>query len=75
MIRMVEPQVFKELAYVLELKTARKEVFVMVESIQSSDRIVSSAVLERPIRVLHVDDDLSFLKVAKQCLEMQVKLT
>jgi PAS domain S-box-containing protein len=43
----------------------------MVESIQSSDRIVSSAALERPIRVLHVDDDPSFLKVAKQCLEMQ----
>jgi PAS domain S-box-containing protein len=45
----------------------------MVESIQSSDRIVSSAVLERPIRVLHVDDDPAFLKVAKQCLEMQGK--
>jgi PAS domain S-box-containing protein len=49
----------------------RKEAFVMVESIQSSDRIVSSAALKRPIRVLHVDDDPSFLKVAKQCLETQ----
>ena len=43
----------------------------MVESIQSSDRIVSSTVLERQMRVLHVDDDPAFLKVAKQCLEMQ----
>ena len=43
----------------------------MVESIQSSDRIVSSTVLERQIRVLHVDDDPAFSKVAKQCLETQ----
>jgi PAS domain S-box-containing protein len=43
----------------------------MIESVQSAHRIVSNTVPERPIRVLHVDDDQAFLKVAKQCLEMQ----
>ncbi|UCG45156.1 MAG: response regulator, partial [Candidatus Bathyarchaeota archaeon] len=26
---------------------------------------------EKPIRVLHVDDEAGFLKISKQCLEMQ----
>jgi PAS domain S-box-containing protein len=43
----------------------------MIESVQSAHRIVSSTVPEHPIRVLHVDDDPAFLRVAKQCLEMQ----
>ena len=46
----------------------------MTESIQSSKGVISSAVLEGSIRVLHVDDDPAFLKVAKQCLETQAEL-
>jgi len=37
---------------------------------QTSPKIVVS-LNERPIRVLHVDDEPGFLKIAKQCLEMQ----
>jgi PAS domain S-box-containing protein len=44
----------------------------MTESLsESSATILSGLNKERSIKVLHVDDDLSFLKVAKQCLEMQ----
>jgi PAS domain S-box-containing protein len=44
----------------------------MVESIvESSTETVLNMAKAEAIRVLHVDDDPSFLKVAKQCLEMQ----
>jgi len=44
----------------------------MAESIveSSTEAVLNVAKTER-IRVLHVDDDPAFLKVAKQCLEMQ----
>jgi len=44
----------------------------MAESIveSSTEAVLNVAKTER-IRVLHVDDDQAFLKVAKQCLEMQ----
>jgi len=44
----------------------------MAESIaeSSTEAVLNVARTER-IRVLHVDDDQAFLKVAKQCLEMQ----
>jgi len=44
----------------------------MVESVaQSRTEIVINSTEKSMIRVLHVDDELGFLKVAKQCLEMQ----
>jgi PAS domain S-box-containing protein len=44
----------------------------MVESVaQSRAEIVVDSTEKSKIRVLHVDDDLGLLKVAKQCLEMQ----
>ena len=44
----------------------------MIEhALESSAEIVLDAGRKERARVLHVDDDLSFLKVAKQCLEMQ----
>ena len=36
----------------------------------STEAVLNVAGTER-LRVLHVDDDQAFLKVAKQCLEMQ----
>jgi PAS domain S-box-containing protein len=39
--------------------------------VESSAEIVLDASERELIRVLHVDDDFSLLKVAKQCLEMQ----
>ena len=48
------------------------KLICMTESLsESSATILSGLNKERSIKVLHVDDDLSFLKVAKQCLEMQ----
>jgi ActR/RegA family two-component response regulator len=38
---------------------------------ESSTAILSSLDEKKPIEVLHVDDDTCFLKVAKQCLEIQ----
>jgi PAS domain S-box-containing protein len=44
----------------------------MVESVfQSHAEIVVSSSEKKLIRVLHVDDELGLLKVAKQCLELQ----
>jgi PAS domain S-box-containing protein len=44
----------------------------MVESVvQSHAEIVVGSSEKKLIRVLHVDDELGFLKVAKQCLELQ----
>ncbi|MFP3985422.1 MAG: PAS domain S-box protein [Candidatus Bathyarchaeia archaeon] len=44
----------------------------MVESIAQSHAEVVGGSVEKPkIRVLHVDDELGLLKIAKQCLEMQ----
>jgi PAS domain S-box-containing protein len=44
----------------------------MVESTVESSIEVAAAVTEKgPMRVLHVDDDAGFLKVARQCLEIQ----
>ena len=43
----------------------------VVESVvQSHAKIVIDST-EKPIRVLHVDDELGLLKIAKQCLELQ----
>lgn len=44
----------------------------MVESnSKSSTGILTDLTSEAAMKVLHVDDDLSFLKVAGQCLKMQ----
>ncbi len=44
----------------------------MVEStVESSSKLVVGLTENVPIRVLHVDDDAGFLKVARQLLEMQ----
>ncbi|MGA2768079.1 MAG: PAS domain S-box protein, partial [Candidatus Bathyarchaeia archaeon] len=44
----------------------------MTESVvESSTKTVSNVAKTEKIRVLHVDDDLAFLKIAKQCLELQ----
>ncbi|MCJ7423866.1 response regulator, partial [Candidatus Bathyarchaeota archaeon] len=44
----------------------------MVESVvQSHAEIVIGSTEKKLIRVLHVDDELGLLKVAKQCLELQ----
>jgi PAS domain S-box-containing protein len=43
-------------------------------TVESSTGVSVRLTEERPIRVLHVDDDPDFLKVAKQCLEMQDRL-
>jgi len=46
-------------------------VICVVESVvQSHAKIVIDST-EKPIRVLHVDDELGLLKIAKQCLELQ----
>src|SRR4030042_6461999 len=43
----------------------------MVESVVQSHPEIAVDSTEKKIRVLHVDDELGLLKVAKQCLEMQ----
>ena len=44
----------------------------MAESdVEVSTGVVVDLTEKTPIRVLHVDDEAVFLKVAKQCLEMQ----
>jgi PAS domain S-box-containing protein len=43
-------------------------------TVESSTGVSVGLTEKRPIRVLHVDDDPGFLKVAKQCLEMQGRL-
>lgn len=44
----------------------------MTESVsESSATIPSSLIVKKSIKILHVDDDPSFLKVAKQCLDTQ----
>jgi two-component system sporulation sensor kinase A len=43
-------------------------------TVESSTGVSLGLTEKRPIRVLHVDDDPGFLKVAKQCLEMQGRL-
>ena len=40
---------------------------------EPSAEVAVDVVESAPIRVLHVDDEAGFLKVAKQCLEMQGK--
>src|SRR3989304_5569789 len=40
-------------------------------TVESSAEAVVSLNEKKPIRVLHVDDELGLLKVAKQCLELQ----
>ena len=41
---------------------------------EPSAAILSSLKEEKPVKILHVDGDPCFLRVAKQCLEMQGKL-
>src|SRR4030042_192487 len=43
----------------------------MVESVVQSHPEIAVDSTEKKIRVLHVDDELGLLKVAKQCLELQ----
>jgi PAS domain S-box-containing protein len=43
----------------------------MVESVVQSHAEIVVGASEKKIRVLHVDDELGLLKVAKQCLELQ----
>ena len=43
-------------------------------TVESSTGVSVRLTEKRPIRVLHVDNDMGFLKVAKQCLEMQGRL-
>jgi PAS domain S-box-containing protein len=44
----------------------------MTESdVEAPTEVVADLAEKTPIRVLHVDDEAGFLKVAKQCLEMQ----
>jgi len=43
----------------------------MTECAGSSTEVVLELNLKRSLRVLHVDDEPSFLRIAKQCLEMQ----
>ena len=44
----------------------------MTESVsESSATILSNSTVKKSMKILHVDDDQAFLKVAKQCLEMQ----
>ena len=44
----------------------------MTESVsESSAPILSNSTMKKSIKILHVDDDPSFLKVTKQCLETQ----
>jgi PAS domain S-box-containing protein len=38
---------------------------------ESSTAVLSDLIVKKPIRILHVDDDLSCLKVAQQCLGTQ----
>jgi ActR/RegA family two-component response regulator len=46
----------------------------MTKSISESlAPILSGSREEKSVKVLHVDDDLCFLKVAKRCLEMRHK--
>src|SRR4030042_573062 len=40
-------------------------------TIESSTEAILNVAKTEAIKVLHVDDDLVFLEVAKQCLEMQ----
>jgi len=40
-------------------------------ALESSSKIVVDLVEQAPVQVLHVDDDLPFSKVVKQCLEMK----
>ena len=46
----------------------------MIESVSESITVSSDSIKKKPIRVLHVDNDPSFLKVAKQILEMKDEL-
>jgi PAS domain S-box-containing protein len=54
-----------------------EDVRMIEHAVKSSAQIVYSAEIvldvseKKPIRVLHVDDELGFLKVARHCLEMQ----
>ncbi|HVP15960.1 MAG TPA: PAS domain S-box protein [candidate division Zixibacteria bacterium] len=41
------------------------------QTVESSPEIVIALNDKKPIRVLHVDDEPSILKIAKQCLELQ----
>jgi DNA-binding NtrC family response regulator len=46
----------------------------MTESVpKSSTAILSDLIMTRPTKVLHVDDDPDYLKVAEQCLKRQGK--
>jgi len=45
-----------------------------VSNVESLTERVSYVTKTERVKVLHVDDDLAFLKVAKQCLEMQGKV-
>jgi len=40
-------------------------------TVESTARVVVDWTEKKPVRVLHVDDDAGFLKVARQCLKMQ----
>jgi len=45
--------------------------FMTERSVESMAGVVIDLKEKKPIRVLHVDDELDLLKVAKQCLELQ----
>jgi PAS domain S-box-containing protein len=48
------------------------KLICMTESVsESSATIPSNLIVKKSMKILHVDDDPSFLKVAKQCLETQ----
>jgi PAS domain S-box-containing protein len=50
----------------------KNRLMLMVESIsKSSTGVLADLTSKVAMKVLHVDDDLNYLKVAKQCLEMQ----
>jgi hypothetical protein len=40
-------------------------------TVESCPKVVVDLSEKKPIRVLHVDDELGLLNVAKQCLELQ----
>jgi PAS domain S-box-containing protein len=50
-----------------------KLIYVTESISESSAATLSDLIMKKPTKVLQVDDDLSFLKVAKQCLEEQGK--
>lgn len=59
--------------YALQMLRPRwGKLIYMTESVsESSTAILSGLVTKGPMKVLHVDDDSGFLRIAKKCLRMQ----